>query len=56
MLWARSSSLSAWRTVSRGFSDEYGSWNTIWIRRRCARSRLAAIGSPANSTSPAVGW
>ncbi len=32
---ARSSSASVCRTVMRGLSDEYGSWNTIWIRRRC---------------------
>ena len=24
----------------RGLSDEYGSWKTIWIRRRCARVAL----------------
>ena len=28
---ARSSSASVCRTVIRGFSDEYGSWKTIWI-------------------------
>ncbi len=45
ILWTRRSSESVWRTVIRGFSDEYGSWNTIWIRRRsdrCALQRRAA--------------
>src|SRR5947207_3128396 len=31
---ARNSSLSVCRTVIRGLSDAYGSWNTICIRRR----------------------
>ena len=38
----RSSSDSVWRTVMRGFSDEYGSWKTIWIRRRWAAVRFGA--------------
>ena len=37
---ARSSSASVCLTVMRGLSDEYGSWNTIWIRRRVARLAL----------------
>ena len=37
-------------TVIRGLSEEYGSWKTIWIERRTARSSLAS----AASTSIAV--
>src|ERR1051325_9115548 len=39
----------------RGFNDEYGSWNTIWIRRRCDRSRLAVNVWPSKLTVPDVG-
>ena len=38
----RSSSCSMPPTVSRGFSDEYGSWKTIWTRRWSAREPAAA--------------
>jgi hypothetical protein len=44
---ARSNSLSVCFTVIRGLSDEYGSWNTIWIRRRVARSRFAGSVAPS---------
>ena len=53
--WNRSSSPSTWRTVMRGLSDAYGSWKTIWMRRRVARSRFAPSGAPAKRSSPAVG-
>ena len=47
ILCTRRSSESVWRTVMRGLSEEYGSWKTIWIRRRSERARLAARVSPA---------
>ena len=47
------------RTISPmrcfGLSDEYGSWNTICIQRRCSRPGRAAAeihSVPANSTVP----
>ena len=54
-------------TVSRGFSDEYGSWNTIWIRRWSARDRrlgsrravepdLAAVGRLQSRPGPGRAW
>ena len=45
-------------TVMRGLSEAYGSWNTIWNRRRIAASclpRMRLMGRPSNSTVPAVG-
>src|SRR5258707_894262 len=51
----RSSSLSAWRTVMRGLSEEYGSWKIIWTRRRSAAVRLLGRTWPSTRTSPAVG-
>jgi hypothetical protein len=44
-------------TGSRGFSDAYGSWKTIWISRRSGR--IAARLSPTSSrplylTEPSV--
>ncbi|OUE29225.1 hypothetical protein BFL35_16175 [Clavibacter michiganensis] len=50
-----SSSASIAPTLMRGLSDEYGSWNTIWIRRLASRSRRAGIAAPWYSTSPEVG-
>src|SRR5262245_50777177 len=45
-------------TVIRGFSEENGSWNTIWTWRRyafsCSRSRLL-IDRPSKTMSPDVG-
>ena len=44
---------SAWRTVMRGLSDEYGSWKIICTRRRSAARALApAAAWPSTSTSP----
>jgi adenylate kinase len=45
-------------TVRRGFSDVYGSWNTIWKSRRKDFHEAAfvmSIGVPSNSISPEVG-
>ena len=42
----------------RGFSDAYGSWNTIWNRRRIRDSSLPFVlvsDWPSKRTSPAVG-
>ena len=50
----RSSSCSMPPTVSRGFSDEYGSWKTIWIRRWSAREPAGrAATRPSSLISPA---
>ena len=41
----------------RGFSDEYGSWKMICIRRRMRRSSLAETlvrSTPSNFTDPSV--
>ena len=39
--WTFSGSASVVPTVMRGFSDAYGSWKTIWKRRRSFGERLA---------------
>ena len=39
-------------TVIRGFSEEYGSWKTIWMRRRSARERDAGSTLPPKRISP----
>ncbi len=43
------------RTVIRGFSDAYGSWNTIWMSRRngriCLRLRFV-MSSPSKTILP----
>ncbi|CAM5411219.1 hypothetical protein KAURM247S_02842 [Kitasatospora aureofaciens] len=44
-------------TVMRGFSEVYGSWNTIWMLRRTALSAPPdswEMSSPLNSTWPEV--
>ncbi len=33
------------RTVMRGLSEAYGSWNTIWARRRKALRSLPPISN-----------
>src|SRR5580704_17368585 len=50
-----SSSRSIRRTVSRGLSEEYGSWKIIWIARRCAAVRRAPSGAPSSRTVPESG-
>jgi hypothetical protein len=56
--WMRSGSATMSRTVIRGFSDAYGSWNTIWMSRRigriCLRLRLV-MSRPSKTILPAVG-
>ena len=55
MPWMVIGSTSVWPIVKRGFSDAYGFWNTIWMRRRIAwRSRSLSVSRlrPSNSTSP----
>src|SRR5437764_1259934 len=45
-------------TVMRGFSEAYGSWNTIWILRRRLRMAdplVVVTSCPRNFTDPAVG-
>ena len=45
-------------TVIRGFSEEYGSWKTIWTCRRYARScskESPPIDAPSKRMSPEVG-
>ena len=37
--WMRNGSPTISPTLIRGFSDVYGSWNTIWTRRRNSRRR-----------------
>ena len=58
MPWMRSGSASAPPTVARGLKAASGSWNTIWMRRRTARSaspRSASRSTPPKSMRPASG-
>ena len=55
MPWICSGSWTSAPTVIRGLRDWYGSWNTIWIRRRSLRRPVERIGAPSNCTSPPVG-
>ncbi len=41
-------------TVRRGFSERYGSWNTIWMRRRTGRS--AEPDKVLRSSPPIIMW
>ena len=54
-----SGSASVAPTVMRGLSDAYGSWKTIWNRRRILARSLAPLRRvsdwPSKSTSPEVG-
>ena len=53
-----SGSRSVWRTVMRGLSELYGSWNTIWMRRRRRRSGPAAsekTSTPSSWNEPELG-
>ena len=46
-------------TVRRGFSEEYGSWKMICIRRRSARSRLASAADdifPRSAPAAGIGF
>src|SRR6476469_6828288 len=43
-----------WRIVMRGFSDAYGSWNTICMSRRALRR--ASLPSPVTLTPSSVTW
>ena len=54
----RNGSASVCPMVRAGFNEEYGSWNTICIRRRNAVSaapRAASTSTPANVTRPRSG-
>ena len=53
----RSGSARISPTVIRGFSEAYGSWKTIWNRRRIARAPAprAWRSLPSNTTGPDVG-
>ena len=56
--WIDIGSPMMFRTFMRGFSEEYGSWNTICIRRRKERSAppFSPVSSvPSKFTDPAVG-
>src|SRR5450631_3195273 len=57
-LWIWNGSPTMSPTVIRGFSDEYGSWSTIWMLRRTALNALpdsAAMSSPWKKIWPSVG-
>ena len=41
MPWIVIGSTSVWPIVKRGFSDAYGFWNTIWMRRRIGSRSLS---------------
>ena len=46
------------RIVMRGFSDAYGSWNTICMSRRALRSSWVpspVMSTPSSTTRPLVG-
>ena len=44
-----------WPTVMVGLSDDPGSWNTIWMRRRVGMSRFAFSSAPSKRMRPEVG-
>src|SRR6476469_753904 len=58
ILCTASTSLSVWRTLIVGLSDEYGSWNTTCTRLRSRRRSFPfapTIDVPSNRMSPEVG-
>ena len=58
MSWTFSTSASASPTLILGFSEEYGSWKTIWNRRRrslSSRPDSRSRSTPSKVISPAVG-
>jgi hypothetical protein len=52
--WTLSSSSRVDPTVRAGLRVVPGSWNTIWMARRVARSRWTPSGAPRNRISPAA--
>src|SRR6478609_3610759 len=58
-VWIANGSPTMSPTVMRGLSEEYGSWNTIWMLRRIRRRSLplaVTMSWPSNSAEPPVGF